>query len=107
MIEAGINVALGTDSVICLDTPDRISVLDEMRLLHRRDGTDPQLLLRMATVNGAMALGINPRFVSLRPGTTLGLMAMDIPSGTQRDALGGVLFDDRSPRWVHGPLPVQ
>jgi aminodeoxyfutalosine deaminase len=62
MIEVGVNVALGTDSLINLPEsaarPDTggMSILDEVRRLYQRDGTDPLLLLRMATRNGAQAL---------------------------------------------------
>lgn len=68
MLAAGVPVALGTDSAIVLGDAPSISVLDEMRLLHRRDGTDPGLLLGMATVHGAQALGI-PRQRVLLPRT--------------------------------------
>jgi aminodeoxyfutalosine deaminase len=68
MLDRGITVALGTDSIVNLDTPDRISVWDEMRLLHRRDGTDPVTLLAMATVNGAEALRRDPKPFTLKPG---------------------------------------
>ena len=67
MLAAGINVALGTDSILCLDTPDRLSVLDEMRLAER-DGTEAHTLLAMGTVNGAAALGLDPRDFTLAPG---------------------------------------
>jgi cytosine/adenosine deaminase-related metal-dependent hydrolase len=62
MLGAGINVALGTDSIVNL--PESavgaagMSILDEMRFLYRRDGTDPRVLLGMGTVNGARALGL-------------------------------------------------
>ena len=60
MMAAGINVALGTDSVVNLprEEADRLSTLDEMRFLWRRDGVEPRILLAMATVNGARALGL-------------------------------------------------
>ena len=67
MIQRGVRVALGTDSIIGLDTPDRISILDEMRFLYQRDQTDPNTLLKMATINGAKALNLNPHMVSLQP----------------------------------------
>jgi cytosine/adenosine deaminase-related metal-dependent hydrolase len=107
MLEAGINVALGTDGLPCLDTPDRISVLDEMRLLYRRDGADPRTLLAMATVNGARALGVDPAPFTLRPGVeTAGVLA--VPSdgsaggagGT--DPLRGALESAAPPAWVMG-----
>lgn len=94
MLSAGVNVSLGTDSIVCLDTADRISTLDEMRFLHRRDGTDPILLLKMATVNGAKALGFDPGLVSFGPGRIAGVIAM---AGT---TLNDVLMDDAPPQWV-------
>jgi cytosine/adenosine deaminase-related metal-dependent hydrolase len=61
MLAAGVNVALGTDSIVNLPRDStRISTLDEMRFLHARDGVDPQALLGMATANGARALGLDP-----------------------------------------------
>ena len=104
MIEAGVNVALGTDGLLCLDTPDRISVLDEMRFLHRRDGTDPGLLLKMATLGGARGLGVDPRLVTLEPGPTAGLVAASFDPDEAIPPLVQVLERDDPPRWVTGPL---
>ena len=85
MLAAGVPVCLGTDSIVNLDTPDRISVLDEMRLLHRRDRTDPRTLLAMATVHGAAALGLNGTAVTLTPGPLAGLLGIPIARGVARD----------------------
>lgn len=73
MLAAGINVALGTDSIICHGT---LSVLDEMRYLHQRDATDPDTLLKMATVNGMIALRMNPEDATFAPGASPGLIAV-------------------------------
>lgn len=81
MLAAGVRVCLGTDSMVNLDTPDRISVLDEMRLLASRDGTDARTLLSMATVNGATALGLEPGRVSFGPGLIAGVLAIGVGSG--------------------------
>ena len=74
-------VALGTDSVVTLEqdaaASARISTLDEMRLLARRDGTDPAVLLDMATCQGARAIGLDPGQFSFAPMKTLvGLLAI-------------------------------
>lgn len=98
MIEAGVQVALGTDSLLCLDTPDRISVLDEMRLLFQRDDADPRLLFTMATVNGARALGVPTSLVTLEEGKTAGLLVF-----TGCDSLASLLSVSASPRWVYAP----
>ncbi len=94
MLAAGVRVCLGTDSIVNLDTPDRISVLDEMRLLHRRDGTDARTLLRMGTVHGAEALGLNADAVTLRPGPLAGLLAVPV-SGP--DPWGSAMGGNRPP----------
>lgn len=67
MLDLGIPVALGTDSIICLpeDEADRLSPLDDARFLFRRDGTEPELLLEMLFVHGARALGIDEALVRL------------------------------------------
>lgn len=68
MLRAGVPVALGTDSLVNLPadaarTPAEggrgMSVLDEMRSLWRRDGTDARTLLAMGTTHGARALGMD------------------------------------------------
>jgi len=58
MLDAGVNVCLGTDSIVCADPddPQPLGLLSAMRRLYQRDKTDPAILLRMATVNGAKAL---------------------------------------------------
>ncbi len=56
LLEAGVNVCLGTDSLASSPT---LSVLDEMRYLAAEHAdAEPQLLLEMATVRGARALGL-------------------------------------------------
>ncbi len=107
MIHLGINVALGTDSLICLDTPDRISVLDEMRFLYQRDNADPRTLLRMATTAGARALNFNPQLVNLAPGPTSGILALNIESENPEDLLTQTLKHNDPPRWVWGPLSAK
>jgi cytosine/adenosine deaminase-related metal-dependent hydrolase len=88
MLAAGVPVCLGTDSIVNLDTRDRISVLDEVRLLHRRDGAEPRTLLAMATTHGASALGLAPGPVSLMPGPLAGLLAIPVETPGRSDPAG-------------------
>ncbi|MGV6814588.1 MAG: amidohydrolase family protein [Phycisphaerales bacterium] len=100
MLDAGVNVCLGTDSIVNLDTPNRISILDEMRFLHQRDGTDPKRLLHMGTTNGARALGIDESGFQLTVGNQpLGLIAIPIDPD-QGDAWSGAMHSDEPPEWV-------
>jgi cytosine/adenosine deaminase-related metal-dependent hydrolase len=56
LLEAGANVCVGTDSLASVDTLD---VLDDVAALHRAfPRVPPRTLIRMATWNGARALGI-------------------------------------------------
>ncbi len=108
MLRAGINVCLGTDSIINLPPTAAdavgggISILDEMRLLHRRDGTDARTLLRMGTVHGAAALGLDTSFVTLGVGSRpAGILAVEAPRGSNRvDALEAWLLADAPPGFL-------
>lgn len=112
MLAGGVNVALGTDSIICLDTPGRLSVLDEMRVLHERDGLNVLTLLGMATTNGARALGFDESLVTLKPGVTAGVLALewsgDPPRGATAEALLAMaLAEPQDPQWIAGPAPCE
>ncbi|HSD28366.1 MAG TPA: amidohydrolase family protein [Vicinamibacteria bacterium] len=57
LIAAGVPLALGTDSLASVETLD---VLDDAVLLHRSfPGVEPAAILRMATLSGAEALGLD------------------------------------------------
>lgn len=81
MLDAGIPVALGTDSVINLDlrtVGERITPLDDARLLYGRDGVDGRTLMRMMTGTPAGLLGLDARRFDLSLGATAGLVAVDV-----------------------------
>ncbi len=103
MLDADVVVCLGTDSIVNLDTPDRVSVLDEMRLLHCRDGVEPSTLLAMATLNGARALGLDETEFSLRVDSTpRGLVGVR----TDRHAVDRwdtAMRTNTPPTWVFAP----
>ena len=103
MFQAGLTVALGTDSRTCLDTPDRIGVLDEMRHLFVRDGADPAMLLEMATRHGARALGLDESLVTFEPGPVGGVLAVDLMGRPGPDPLQSVLAQRNAPRWIIPP----
>lgn len=101
MAAAGVRVALGTDSLIGLDRDDRMTTLDEMRFLSARDGTDPVQLLSMATINGAEAVGIESKLVTLTPGCA-GVLALEFDPADPRPALTQVMETDECPLWIIG-----
>lgn len=85
ILDAGINVCLGTDSIVCqpANAEQPLGILPQMRRLYRRDRTDPALLLRMATRHGRRALGLDD--------TLNRLVAVAFDPGESRDALTQVL----------------
>jgi len=77
---AGVNLCLGTDSLASVGKSSEPPVLDmfaEMRLLAARSSSlAPEFILRMATVNGARALGRAGEIGELTPGALADLIAV-------------------------------
>src|SRR5262249_8914696 len=101
----GVGVALGTDSLA--SNPD-LDVLAEARFLHKEYLDLPgDLLLRMATLNGAEALGWDTVTGSLAPGKAADVIVLPLPNEDTADPYQLVL-DSRLPvggvlargRWV-------
>ncbi|MEM8783048.1 MAG: amidohydrolase family protein [Planctomycetota bacterium] len=87
MLDAGVNVCLGTDSIVCQppNEPQPHGVLPQMRFLYRRDGTDPGVLFQMATANGRNALRLGD---TVRTLSTVRFDARD-PTEPLRQVLAG------------------
>ncbi|MBI1368766.1 MAG: amidohydrolase family protein [Planctomycetes bacterium] len=103
MLAAGVNVCLGTDSIVCHGS---LSILDEMRHLHQRDATDPLTLLKMATVNGMRGLALNEKDAAFTPGAAPGLIALRYDANDQKDPLRQILsaLDRPSVRVLEGVM---
>lgn len=88
MISKGIPVALGTDSVINIPTRDvelgGLSIWDEIRLLHARDETPSLVLLAMASIHGARALGMDHARFTFSPGIMpMGILGVPVHAVAQ------------------------
>ena len=102
-LAAGIPVALGTDGMPCLDTPERITPLDDLRML-LRDGASLIEGLQMVTTQSARALGLRAEALTFAEGCPAGLLALTLPA--EIDAIEGAVAEaDTPPRWVHPPEP--
>lgn len=77
MLNRGINVCLGTDSLA--SNPD-LDVFKEARFLYRQ-GVDGRLLLEMLTLNGAKAMGFDDVMGSLLKGKSADFVAFPIELG--------------------------
>lgn len=114
LVEAGINVALGTDG--CASNND-LNMPGEMKtaaLLAKISTGDPASLsahqcLSMATINGARALGLEQTIGSLEKGKLADIAAFDLSSlacAPCFDPVAQMVYNDNahnaSHLWVHG-----
>ena len=82
MLQRGVNVGLGTDGAA---SNNRLDILQEMRLASllskgssgRAEAIDAHQALRMATLNGARALGLDGETGSIEAGKSADLCAID------------------------------
>jgi len=96
MIDAGVNVCLGTDSILCQppDEPQPMGILPQMRRLYQRDQTDPDLLLKMATTHGMLALEFSENDATLQKRAPAVFAAIKIDNDNPTDPLVQVLTSD-------------
>jgi cytosine/adenosine deaminase-related metal-dependent hydrolase len=83
LLDAGVNVGLGTDSVASNNTCDLIEEARFAALLHRAASRDaglfaPDELLRMVTLDGARCLGLERQCGSLEAGKDADLVVVDL-----------------------------
>jgi 5-methylthioadenosine/S-adenosylhomocysteine deaminase len=91
MLDAGIPVGLGTDSLASVKT---LNLWDEMRLaykIHRKSGISPKSILSMATMGGARALGMGKQIGSLEPGKFADIIAVPLPRKNTGDIYSDLL----------------
>lgn len=80
LLDLGVNVALGTDSLASCDS---LNLLDEMRfLVESREDVSPEEALTMATENGARALDLGNRVGQIAPGCDADMAVVGIPDGS-------------------------
>ncbi|MBX3444622.1 MAG: amidohydrolase family protein [Planctomyces sp.] len=92
MLARGINVALGTDSRA--SNPD-LSLWRDVQTAARLHPDIPgEQLLRMATINGARALGLEAEFGVLAPGRTASLAVIRLPRAPESDFHGLLRAED-------------
>ena len=83
LLDAGVNVALGTDGAASNNDLDMLGEMRSAALLGKGVAQDPEALpaaqvLAMATINGARALGLEEQTGSLRVGKAADITAIDL-----------------------------
>lgn len=87
LLDAGVNVALGTDGISSNDTPRILDVMHVAALLHKvttPDYTtwpDASEIIRAATVGGARSAFVHEETGSLEPGKKADLLVLDTRKG--------------------------
>lgn len=94
MLEKGINVCLGTDGAASNNCLNMFHELSLLTLIHKGTGKTPQCVsakegFRIATINGARALGLEKEIGSVEVGKKADLAILDLntPSLTPRNNL--------------------
>ena len=82
MLDAGITVGLGTDGCASNNDVDLFQAMDITAKLHKVVNLDPTVLpaetvIRMATIDGARALGLDGEIGSIEPGKQADLIVVD------------------------------
>jgi 5-methylthioadenosine/S-adenosylhomocysteine deaminase len=95
-LHAGVLVALGTDGAASNNAQDMFEVLKIAPLLQRARRQDGQALgsrpaLRMATIDGARALGLERVTGSIEPGKRADILILDLASSPRSVALHDVV----------------
>jgi 5-methylthioadenosine/S-adenosylhomocysteine deaminase len=114
LMQAGVNVALGTDGAASNNDLDMLGEMRTAALLAKGVAGEATALpahaaLRMATLNGARALGLDDRIGSIAPGKAADLTAIDLSSlATQPvyDPVSQIVYgatrDQVTDVWVNG-----
>jgi cytosine/adenosine deaminase-related metal-dependent hydrolase len=118
LARAGVNICLGTDSLATVYKTRyqvvELNMVDEMRLL--ADATpslSPERILRMATLNGARALGMQGQIGELSAGAFADLIALPLAGKVSNiyDSVlqhkGDVTASMIAGRWVIAPASTQ
>jgi len=95
-LDARITVGLGTDS---LASALSLNMWDEMRYalqIHKNDGIKAEDILRLATTEGAKALGMAKEIGTLEPGKKADIIAVTLPRKDTGDVYSDLLGETKS-----------
>ena len=82
LLSAGVTVGLGTDGAVSSNTLDVLGAVRQAALVHKAAGAPTAVgaeqAVRMATIEGARALGLGDHLGSLEPGKRADLIVLDL-----------------------------
>jgi 5-methylthioadenosine/S-adenosylhomocysteine deaminase len=102
-LDAGVALGLGTDGAASNNDLDMFDAMRTASLLHKLQTNDPRvvgarIVLAMATIGGARALGMERRIGSLEPGKRADLIIVSMSSARQTpmyDAISHLVYTTR------------
>jgi cytosine/adenosine deaminase-related metal-dependent hydrolase len=98
MLEADVNVCLGTDGLGSHAGGARLSILDEIRFLKRvHPDMSASTLLEMATINGARALGLDRLIGSIEQGKSADLTIIPMEPGLSESPVENIVESKTQP----------
>jgi 5-methylthioadenosine/S-adenosylhomocysteine deaminase len=95
-LDSGITVGLGTDS---LASSPSLNMWDEMRYayrIHKKDGVTAQDIFRLATIEGAKALGLDSEIGTFVRGKKADIIAVPLPKKNTGDLYSDLLRETKS-----------
>ena len=109
LVEAGVNIGLGTDGAASNNDLDLFGELRTASLIAKASSQDPSTLnasqsLKLATINSAKALGMHHQTGSLEVGKDADIIAIDISQLEQQphfDTLSLLTYSNIGPRVSH------
>jgi len=104
MVAAGLTVGLGTDGCASNNDQDMFSEMDTAAKLHKAVRLDPCVMdartcLKMATIDGAKALGLGDVTGSIRPGKAADIIVVDttgLHMTPMHDPYSGIVYAARA-----------
>ncbi len=109
LMKRSINVGLGCDGTIESNSVDMFNVMRVTALLHRVNEMDATIMpaktvLRMATINGARALGLDKEIGSIEPGKKADLALVNLHNLRFTPVLRGEFFNITNTPAFGGPV---
>jgi len=90
LVDAGIRVGLGTDSIVSVGSVD---MLAEARAACALEGVTPEIALHLLTIGAASALGLDQSTGALVPGLRADLCVVDVAEVSAGDGAEAVLHE--------------
>lgn len=106
LLARGVNVCMGTDSLASAPAGATLDMFAEMRLAARAyPGLSPEIILRLATMNGARAMHADDRLGTLEKGKSADVIGLRLPANASVSNIHELIVNEQMPLafvMIHG-----